>query len=269
MSTPARWTPALRLLCLTLAGVPATPAAAPDGVFDERGSRHFRLLQDVGIERYSGPHGSRAFERGVLEVLEGAHDQVGDAIAIRPRRKLAVVIYDAGVFDRQFGGRFGFRAAGFFDGSIHVRGGGVLDQRMVRTLHHEYLHAALHYASPDAFPAWLNEGLAEYFEALASGKRRLSGGEYAYLTDAVRRGGWIPLDALAARSFAHLGGDSASLAYLESYALVEHMVRRHGMRKLRDLCERIVTTRSVGRALDRTYRATLAELEADLLAEIS
>ena len=53
------------------------------------------------------------------------------------------------------GGIFGFRAAGFFDGSVHVRGVPRIDERLVRTLHHEYTHAALHSVSADAFPAWL------------------------------------------------------------------------------------------------------------------
>lgn len=259
---------ALAAVLAALALAPARPAAAPDGSFDSRQSSHFRLLQDVGFERYSGPRGARAFERGVLEVLEDAYRQVGDAIAIRPRSPISVVIYDSAVFDEQFAGRFGFRAAGFFDGSIHVRGATEIDQRLLRTLHHEYTHAALNSASPDVFPAWLNEGLAEYFEALAIGKRHLTPGEHAFLANAAGGGGWIPLSALNAPSFAHLGGDSASLAYLESYATVEHLVRRHGLRKLRDLCEQLVKSRNLVRALDRTYRMDLAELESALLAEL-
>ena len=258
----------LVVLPLLLPGPAGVRARGADGKFSERGSSHFRLLQDVDIERYSGPHGTRAFERAVLKVLEGAYDQVGDAIAIRPRSDISVLVYDPGAFDRNFGGLFGFRAAGFFDGAIHVRGSTAVDQRLVRTLHHEYTHAALHWVSADSFPAWLNEGLAEYFEALATGKRHLTPGEYSYLSAAARNGRWIPIGALGTRSFAHLGGDSASLAYLESYAMVEHLVRRHGMRKLRDLCKRVVKTRSIERALDRTYRASLQEIEANLLAEL-
>ena len=259
-------------LCIALGGAvfaPSTRAAGPDGKFDERGSSHFRLLQDVGFERYSGPAGARAFERAVLEVLEDAYRQVGDAIGVRPRARVRVVIYDSASFDERFGGIFGFRAAGFFDGSVHVRGAARLDERLLRTLHHEYAHAALHSVSADAFPAWLNEGLAEYFEALALGKRHLTHGEHAYLSGAVAQGGWIPLSALGTRSFGHLGGDSASLAYLQSYATVEHLVRRHGMRKLRDLCQHLARSRNVGRALDRTYRMDLADLEEALLKELS
>ena len=262
---------AAALILILVGGSGAAPcmAAGADGKFEERTSSHFRLLQDVAIERYSGREGSRAFERGVLQVLEAAYRQLGDAIGIRPRSRITVILYDGAVFEQQFGHRFGFRAAGFFDGSIHVRSGTVIDQNAVGTLHHEYTHAALHSVAADLFPAWLNEGLAEYFEALAAGKRHLSPRENAALAGAARKGGWISLEHLGMRSFSHLGGQSASLAYLESYAVVEHLVRRHGMRKLRDLCRQLVKTRNVARALDRTYRISLAELDAKLLAEIS
>ena len=117
------------LLALGLILAPATAGSrGTDGKFSERKSSHFRLLQDVNIERYSGPKGSREFERDVLVVLENAYRQVGDAIGIRPRTDFAVVIYDPGVFDQNFASRFGFRAAGFFDGVIHVRGATLVDR---------------------------------------------------------------------------------------------------------------------------------------------
>jgi hypothetical protein len=261
--------PTLTLVLAVGSGGTRCLAAGADGKFDERSSSHFRLLQDVAIDGYSGRRGSRAFERGVLEVLESAYRQLGDAIGIRPRSRITVILYDDAVFEQAFGRRFGFRAAGFFDGSIHVRSGTVVDRNVLRTLHHEYTHAALHQAAADLFPAWLNEGLAEYFEARAAGKRHLSAPEDSALRGAAREGSWISLQHLGTRSFSHLGGKSASLAYLESYAVVEHLVRRHGMRKLRDFCRQLVKTRSVSRALDRTYRTSLSKLEGALLAELS
>ena len=259
----------LLILGLILAPAVAQPRGrGADGNFSERKSSHFRLLQDVDIDRYSGPRGSRQFERDVLAVLESAYRQVADGVGIRPRTDFAVVIYDPNVFDQNFSSRFGFRAAGFFDGVIHVRGASQVDQRLVRTLHHEYTHAALGWQAGGVAPAWLNEGLAEYFEAMSVGKRYLSPGENQYLANAARTGQWIPLQSLSTPNFAHLGGGSASLAYLESYATIEYLVRKHGMRKMRSMCENLVKTRSAPRALDRTYRKSLSEIEEELLTEI-
>jgi hypothetical protein len=251
----------LPLLLLLLLGAPASAGrnSGADGDFSERSSKHFRLLQDVDIDRYTGVGGTRQFERNVLRVLETAYDDVGDSVSIRPRAKVAVLIYDPGAFDGRFQSRFGFRAAGFFDGAIHVRGGTRVDGRLVAVLYHEYVHAAL---------AWLNEGLAEYFEARAVGKRYLSAQEAAGLRHASRSGQWIPLRALSMSSFSHMGADSASLAYLQSYATVDHLVRRHGMRDMQALCERLVRSRNIDVALRRTYDRSLAEIEADLRAEL-
>ena len=255
-------------LCLLAAPARAGLDSGADGSFSERRSSHFQLFQDVDIDRRSGLRGSRRFEQDVLKVLEAAYAQLGDQISIRPRTRFSVLIYDPAVFDQQFGGRFGFRAAGFFDGVVHVRGSTRVDQRLVGTLHHEYTHAALDWEAAGLFPAWLNEGLAEYFEARGVGRRHLTHGQFAALADASRSGRWIPLRALSQPSFTHLGSESAALAYLESYAVIEHLVRRHGLRDLRSLVERTIKMRNVDRALDRTYKRTLDEIEAELLDEL-
>ncbi len=240
-----------------------------DGDFRERSSSHFLLEQDVAIERYSGARGSRAFELEVLQVLEQAYDRVGRVLGLHARDRFRVRIYDAGVFDEAFQPLFGFRAAGFYDGVIHVRGHTQLDGRLLRTLHHEYAHAAVDAAGGRGMlPGWLNEGLAEYFEHLAVGTRGLDPGAATVLVDARDSGGWIPLGSLSSPSFSHLEGDSATLAYLESYALVAHLALRHGEDSLGELLERLLSTGDLDRALQRTYRGSLAELEAALLRSL-
>jgi hypothetical protein len=261
---------------LTLGGalVAGAPSAAArdrgaDGKFAERSSSHFRLLQDVAIDRYHGPDGSRQFERDVLAILENAYRQVGEVLGIRPRQRVLVIVYDQDAFDGRFSQLFGFRAAGFYDGAIHIRGRAKIEPRLVGVLHHEYTHAAIAAeAGRGLFPAWLNEGLAEYLGRLALGQRHLTTGQHRVLQQAWKDGSWIPLDSLNGVSFSHLPGETASLAYLESYAVVEYLLRRHGDAKLRRLCEELIRSRSLSRALDRTYRLNLAELQAGLTAEL-
>lgn len=236
-----------------------------DGQFNRRESSHFTLLQDVDIDRYSGPRGSRAFEVAVLDILEEAYDAVGEGLSIRPRRRTAVYVYDPGIFDAEFSRLFGFRVAGFFNGTIHVRGGTRIDGRLVQTLHHEYVHAALDWRSRDAFPAWLNEGIADYFGARALDKRHLSLAEFGFLQRVAKQDAWIPLESLNTPSLVHLVGDDVAIAYLESYALVEFMIRKYGIRDLKALVETLAKTRNAKRALRRAYHATLSELEVELV----
>jgi len=257
-----------------LALLVAAPAAAAggrgaDGDFEERSSSHFVLHQDVDIDESGGFHGSRRFEQNVLAALEGAYDSLDRLLGLRLPRKIAVVVYDPEAFDASFRGLFRFPAAGFYHGVIRVRGDVQVTYALQRVLHHELVHAALDAAAPSyVFPGWLNEGLAEWFEARALGQRGLGGREWGALRSAAAHGSLIPYAALSAPAFGHLGTERAALAYLQSYALIDHLARRHGERTLQELVDALVRSRDAERALRRVYRSDLAGLEAAFLSEL-
>ncbi|HEY5658232.1 MAG TPA: hypothetical protein VIY27_10640, partial [Myxococcota bacterium] len=234
-----------------------------DGTFDQRRSAHFTLYQDVDIDETGGFRGSRRFEQEVLDELERAFERLDDLLGLRPERRIEVVIYDADVFDREFRGLFRFQAAGFYQGVIRVRGDTQLTVELSRVLHHELLHAALDAAAPSLlFPGWVNEGGAEWFEARALGKRGLSAGERAALARLARDGGLLALESLNTPSFGGMGGERARVAYLQSYALIDFLVRNYGERKLSNFYAELMRSRNLERALDRVYRLDSRGLEA-------
>jgi hypothetical protein len=244
-------------------------AQGADGKFEKRTSSHFVLYQDVAIDESSGLRGSRRFEQLVLAELEEAHDRLRALLGLEPPRPIEVVIYDPSVFDRQFNGLFRFSAAGFYAGVIRVRGDTMLGIGLSRVLHHELVHAALDAAMPStALPGWLNEGLAEWFEARASGKRRLSEREFAVLAYWRRQGGLFSLAQLSSPSFVRYGPEAAALAYLQSYGMLVYLARISDERALRAMVEEMVRTRNLSRAIQRAFRADLAELEAGFQAEL-
>lgn len=259
------------LLGAALSIAPPAPLEARDrgvdGEFTKRSSPHFVVFQDVDIDHYSGKDGIRNFERQVLNTLEDAYQAVASTLSLRPNGKIPVEIYDPDVFDRRFNKHFNFKAVGFYhDGGIRVRGATKVEANLVATLHHEYVHAVIDSAAPGhIFPSWLNEGLAEYFEHMVAGRKRIHGGEAKYLHDAIQRGGWLPLDSL--QSFDHVNQNNATLAYVEAYAMVEHLVRKHGEDKLRTFIREFIRSRNLERAVQRKYRMTLAELEAEVIKE--
>jgi hypothetical protein len=254
------------LLCAFAAPARAAERGA-DGRFDGRRSMHFELLQDVDLDRNSA---ARRFERDVLDVLERAYDAVGDSLGIRPEKRIQVRVYDPALFDGQFRRFFAFRAAGFYNGVVHVRGAAQIDQQLVRTLTHEYVHAAIGAeAGQGLFPAWLNEGLAEYFENRALGKRYLSAGEHGVLRRLALDDTWIPLGRLAGPSLTHLNDARAAQAYLQSYGMVDYMVRTGGSDRLERLCAQLVRSRNLRRAFDRSFGRTAAELEQAFRAELA
>jgi hypothetical protein len=254
----------LAIAVLTPEGAAAGDRGA-DGRFATRRSSHFTLFQDVDIDRTSGWKGSVQFEKQVLAALESAHDKLDQLLGLRPGRDVEVWIYDPAIFDARYGARFRFPVAGFYQGAVRVRGDVELTQSLSRVLHHELVHAAFDLASPAySLPAWVNEGVAEWFENRASGKRRLSPPEWATLARASRGGSWIPLQALAGPSFAGLPPESVGLAYLQSYAGIDLLVRRRGERGLESFLQVLLRLRDPDRALRRVYRMDSASIEGTL-----
>jgi hypothetical protein len=267
-----RWSSAAGLAVgalLAAVGAAGARDRGADGEFDRRESSHFVLLQDVDIDESGGFRGSRRFEQEVLDDLEGAYQRLDALLGLRPPRKLEVVIYDPGVFDARFAGLFRFAAAGFYHGVIRVRGAEQATIGLSQVLHHELVHAALDAAAPSfAWPGWLNEGLAEWFEDRALGKRGLDLAERRALESAWRAGMLVPLASLSVPGFSGLAGDAARAAYLESYGMIDFLVRRSGERALREFCQEVVRSRDLERAARRVFRRGLGELEADFFAEL-
>jgi hypothetical protein len=263
---------AVTLLCWV--GVPALAWAGDrgaDGHYEKRESSHFVLYQDVDIDTTSGLRGSRRFEQEVLRVLETAYRAIDETLGLRPERPITVIVHDPIRFDAEFMGLFRFPAAGFYAGRIHIRGAEVVSQRLVAVLHHELVHAALDAALRASVvpPAWLNEGLAEWIEARFVGQRGPSLRQYALLQQVAAAGQLHALDALSTPSFGGLGPNAASLAYLQSFAFIQNLVEMGGAESLDALLSDYVRSGNLERAIRRTYRADLGEIEAGFLASLA
>ena len=249
---------------LLAASVAGAADRGADGDFARRDSFHFTLYQDVDIDETGGFNGSRRFELRLLDTLEAAFDRLDQILSLRPRKKLVVYVWDPELFDREYAGLFKFPAAGFYGGVIHVRGGTQLTPRLVSVLHHELVHAAFDAESPNyRIPAWLNEGIADWFAARALGKRGLDAREAGALQQLVARGGLFALAELGGPSFAGLGPEAARIAYLQSYAFVDHLARSRGEQDLVRFWSAVVRSRNLDRAARRAFRSDLGKLEAE------
>ena len=280
-AAPIRWTAVFVLAVFSAVFLAVVPIVWPvstaaavgdegaDGRFEHRESLHFALHQDVDLDEHSGIYGSRQFEQNVLRELEAAHDRLSQILDLRPTRKVDVTVWDPALFDQNFAGLFRFPAAGFYGGTIHIRGGTAVDAALVRVLHHELLHAVLDDRAPNmVWPAWLNEGLAEWFEARAVGKRGLSAGEQGALLRVAQGGGLPPLSALSEPAFGGLAPSSAGLAYLESYAFIDFLARRDGEGALVELWQAVLRAGSVERGVRRVFHRELGELEQAFRASL-
>jgi hypothetical protein len=247
----------------------AVAGRGADGEYEERRSSHFTLYQDVDIDRSSGLYGSRRFEGLVLKTLEEGYHSLENLLGMRVREQITVTIHDPRIFDERFSGIFRFPAAGFYGGSVHIRGATIMNDRLIQVLHHELVHAAFDAQMPiHDLPAWFNEGVAEWFEGRSVGRRLLTAGQLGFLARQAREGGLFSLADLNTRSFGHLSPELAQLAYLQSFAFMEFLTRNHGDRRMRDLCRSLVRVGNLEVAFKRTYRKSLEDLEADYHADL-
>ena len=255
--------PAFVFVALLVAGAAHALGDGADGKFTKRTSSHFVLYQDVDIDETGGLRGSRRFENDVLATLEAAYERIDAWLGLRPRRAIYVTVYDPRDFDARFAGLFRFPAAGFYGDSIHIRGGTVLDARLVRVLHHELVHAAFHAEAPSlVLPAWVNEGVAEWVEARAAGRAGPTAYQWSYLSELAKQNGLFSLAQLSAPSFSRFPGQAAGTAYLQSYAFIDFLVRNHGERRLKEWVGNLVRSGDVERTLRKAYRADASRLEA-------
>ena len=147
--------------------------------------------------------------------------------------------------DGLYGG-FAFRDYGvFLIGGIGVDG-----------LIHEGTHIVLGQAVDSPFskmPAWLNEGLAMYFESSDHG--RLAIAERAYLN-----GELMPLSSMGA-----VPGKprDVRIFYAHSQAIVKHMVDKFGKAKMSRLLAELGNGLSIDTAIEKTYSMTLEDLDSD------
>jgi len=184
-------------------------AALHDGFVSRPGVR-FSVL-------FEGP-AQEAIAARVSRVLEASYLRVGRALNAYPSQTITAILYTKQQF-RDITKAPDW-AAGAYDGRIRIpvlgalRAPGELD----RVVTHEFVHALIASIAPRGVPAWLNEGLATYFEPAGHG----------WVQERLRAApALIPLAALE-ESFTGLSGVDPTLAYAESLVAAQLLVERLG-----------------------------------------
>lgn len=108
-------------------------------------------------------------------------------------------------------------------------------------------------------PAWLNEGLATYFESNTRGRQETA-------ERAVRNGTFLSL-----RNMNAVPGQPARviLFYAQSWSVVSHMIETYGTGHMASLLETINSGDQVDEAVQQVYGLSLDELESEWKSEFS
>ena len=213
---------ALALLALAW---PAPGATEPDRWLEVR-SPHFVVISNAGEKRARSV--SRQFERvrALLRgVLKDARVDPRDPVvvlAVNSERRLRELL-------PQYWDRKGQRpVAGYWKGPHRhyvVLRVDAPDREQYRRVLHEYVHLLTHANVPD-LPAWLDEGLSEFWATAVVQSDGVEIGRPAphHLTTLRARHSWIPLDELLAMERAPDARDSRRLSmfYAQSWALTHY-----------------------------------------------
>ena len=179
------------------------------GSYIEKPAEHFRILYEGSTQQQIGAR--------VSQVLEAEYVRIGRLLNAAPAAPVTVVLYTDQAF-RDIT-RSPTWAAGHYDGRIRVAvGGSYAPGDLDRILTHELVHAMVASAASRRVPAWLNEGLATYFESSHRG----------WIPQVLRRASERhTLDALD-RGFDGFDEQAALVAYAESATAVEILHGRLG-----------------------------------------
>ncbi len=136
---------------------------------------------------------------------------------------------------------------------------------------HEYAHLVLH-AGGVRLPAWLSEGLAEFFSTVRISSRGCQiGGDIRSHSETLRHQTWMPLpDLLDAGSEPPNNRVQAALFYAQSWALTEMLLTAPEYRlRLPKLITSLNGGVSSSRALTNVYGRPLDAIEADMRARLN
>ncbi|MCU0596280.1 MAG: tetratricopeptide repeat protein [Desulfobacterota bacterium] len=211
--------------------------------FIRHDSVHFAVKYE-GAERY---------EAGaiVLDILEDAYREVGRDLGHYPLDKVQTILYSNEQF-REIPGIPGWSGA-VYDGKIRLGIGGVTSPTpaLRAVLFHEYTHAVIRDITPRC-PAWLHEGLAQYFEGRKTPPEIRS--------DKSHKG---PILTNLEFPFRNLNTQQAKMAYIISLSAVEFMIDRYGMLRVRNLLQDLAKHPDTAAAIDNALYVSYEQFERD------
>jgi tetratricopeptide (TPR) repeat protein len=217
---------------------------------------HEAVKYDRFTISFDGPVQQKLADRAV-GVLDASFWRIGKVLGSYPSAPINVILYS----DRQFRDITGAPewAGGGFDGQIRmpVRGAAQNLAEFDRVLTHELTHAMLKSIASRNLPAWLNEGLAMYFEGhdAALSERRLAAARL-----------FVPLAALQT-SFTRLNTAQAVVAYEESAFVTRALVDRIGPSGLGQVLQDLDAGQTMDQSIER-FGVTFAAWESELAQRV-
>lgn len=180
----------------------------------------------------------------VLDALEAAYNRIGSDLDYFPAARIPVILYTKK--DYRLVTSSPEWSGGLYDGKIRLPIGGAteLTPQLRAILFHEYTHVVVNELTRGNVPTWLNEGLAEY-----EGRREYNT-PMAELGGTAKSGSYLAFASLEG-SFGGLSSKQASLAYQQSYSLVNYMIGAYGWFNVKEILMNLGKRMPVDAALSK------------------
>ena len=215
---------------------------AAESNFREGETAHFDL------KYYGGAAPDLA--RGILSALENDYKDLESQFDYTPPEQIGVILYTGQAFADIT--RAPSWVGALNDGRIRIPVQGLtsVTPELARELKHELTHSFVGQKTHYRAPTWLQEGLAQWME----GSR--SGAFARFLVDSSKNG-TLPTLASLNGSWIGYSGESASVAYGWSLAVIESIIDRGGMGDINRLLDAMASAPSpqdaVQQSLDMSY----------------
>ena len=147
-------------------------------------------------------------------------------------------------------------ASGCYDGSIQLVYCAVSEPVLgvlYALLRHEWVHLLIHHLTNGRCPIWLDEGLAQGIARPMFQSERLN------LQQAVETKRLLPFTALS-EPFSQLPAKYRKLAYIQSTAIVEHLIQQFGLPQIRVLLYQLGNDIPAETAIEQIFGLTLKEI---------
>lgn len=201
------------------------------------------------------PKGHATSAREILQLAEKADAGETVSLGVHPQSPLVIVLYpNQAALNQAVGLSSDQNNIGFYwHGVIAVLGPGGLNQAIGTPpssyavdgpVDHELGHALLNWAADGNYPAWFNEGIAQWEDYRQTGYQWLTPHNY------LRSDSLYPYSALSSHFYAL---PHQSLAYREGFALIQYLVHIKGTQSLRSLVGTLRSGTPFALAVKNTY----------------
>jgi hypothetical protein len=218
--------------------------------FDRLETMHFILAVDssVPVEKMSY----------VRTHLEEAYGRVGMVLGHYPGKKTIVIVYGEEAYSNMLKGMPHWALA-VYDGKVRIPANRLKysEEDVRKIIYHEYAHAVVRDITGGNCPTWLNEGISGLAESLVYPRDKNLIRRY------VQRYGIVPLRSMPDDFTALKKRELMTLLYMQSYTIVEFIIKRSGSEGLKNILSVLGRGENVWRAISGVMQQSMADFEKE------